>query len=483
MPQAMKIPAVKAAVDKEWEKLEKIPAWDITKVRNKSEVIDEATTKGIKFILPHWWTSVIWRMPNWRQSTKNIKVELYFEATLWKMILDLMQYFQNKDHQHHKWRRQRSWTSYPDCQGAQDKHLTQYLLKPGQNERCSKIIEIPKSECPDMWIRLPRHKWPKSWSSMEDPVVLLERNLYGHPLAGLLWERQFEKILLKYGWEKHSNRECLFVHRDFFFCVCGWHQIGWKETKYQSDVESTEQRSWFERTNIIPWPCIPGMYSKTKWNKQRYCWQLQNHVWVQNFRRSNRKITMLGKSEHLFMVLWHGKVMPRNVWNDNVSWQTRRLNNSTKYQLHALTTIISKKKNWNPWENCQRYVLKLFWNACTWHVLDDPIFCGQWTNLRDRSQNEPKRVTNDYLVWSLTFIILVITNNIVMWETLQNNADWDCFKTPILQEILRNQNLHQLEHCAFSEVFTFVPISWMYKKQTSVSHSSTESEIISLDAR
>ena len=28
---------------------------------------------------------------------------------------------------------------------------------------------------------------------MEDPVVPLERNLYGHPLAGLLWERQFEE--------------------------------------------------------------------------------------------------------------------------------------------------------------------------------------------------------------------------------------------------------------------------------------------------
>ena len=62
--------------------------------------------------------------------------------------------------------------------------------------------KIPKSECPDIWIRLPRHKWPKSWSSREDPVVPLERNLYGHPLAGLLWERQFEKILLKHGWEK-----------------------------------------------------------------------------------------------------------------------------------------------------------------------------------------------------------------------------------------------------------------------------------------
>ena len=29
---------------------------------------------------------------------------------------------------------------------------------------------------------------------------------------------------------------------------------------------------------------------------------------------------------------------------------------------------------------------------------------------------------------------------------------------------------------------TFVPISWMCKKQTSVSHSSTEAEVLSLDA-
>ena len=46
MPQAMKIPAAKAAVDKEWEKLEKIPARDVTKVRSKKEVIDEARNKG-----------------------------------------------------------------------------------------------------------------------------------------------------------------------------------------------------------------------------------------------------------------------------------------------------------------------------------------------------------------------------------------------------------------------------------------------------
>ena len=71
------------------------------------------------------------------------------------------------------------------------------------------------------------------------------------------------------------------------------------------------------------------------------------------------------------------------------------------------------------------------------------------------------------------------TNNIVMWVILLNNADWDCFKTLTSREILKIQNPLLEEHCAFLEVGTFVPISC--KKQTAVSHSSTESEIISLD--
>ena len=51
--QAMKLPEAKAAVEKEWEKAEKIPAWNITEVRNKSEVIDKARTSGAKVLWPH----------------------------------------------------------------------------------------------------------------------------------------------------------------------------------------------------------------------------------------------------------------------------------------------------------------------------------------------------------------------------------------------------------------------------------------------
>ena len=51
MLQAMKMPDAEAAVDKAWEKLEKIPAWQLTKVRNKKEVIAVRSRFGSKNFL------------------------------------------------------------------------------------------------------------------------------------------------------------------------------------------------------------------------------------------------------------------------------------------------------------------------------------------------------------------------------------------------------------------------------------------------
>ena len=74
-------------------------------------------------------------------------------------------------------------------------------------------------------------QWPKSWSSMEDPVVPLERNLYGHPLAGQLWERQFEQVLLENEWEKVPKLGMLMREKMILVCVRGRYKTGWKETK------------------------------------------------------------------------------------------------------------------------------------------------------------------------------------------------------------------------------------------------------------
>ena len=42
-----KIPEAAAALEKEWQKLEKLPAWDPKQVREKSEVKAEAAKKGL----------------------------------------------------------------------------------------------------------------------------------------------------------------------------------------------------------------------------------------------------------------------------------------------------------------------------------------------------------------------------------------------------------------------------------------------------
>ena len=43
--------------------------------------------------------------------------------------------------------------------------------------------QVPEEACPKMWIRIPKARRPKRWDPIDDPVVPLERNLYGHSLV------------------------------------------------------------------------------------------------------------------------------------------------------------------------------------------------------------------------------------------------------------------------------------------------------------
>ena len=66
--------------------------------------------------------------------------------------------------------------------------------------------------------------------------------------------------------------------------------------------------------------------------------------------------------------------------------------------------------------------------------------------------------------------------------TLHNNVDWDCFQdSDFARDVEDSESTSGGLLCIFGS-HTFVPRSWMCKKQTSVSHSSTEAEIIFLDA-
>ena len=121
MPQAMKIPA--AAVEKEWEKLEKIPAWDTTKVRNKSEMIDDARTKGAKV---HFASLMDFC------HVKNAELETKHQKYKGRVVLrgDIVKDDSGSYAALTEQGSSASQMTAENCQGAQDKQLTQYLRKP-----------------------------------------------------------------------------------------------------------------------------------------------------------------------------------------------------------------------------------------------------------------------------------------------------------------------------------------------------------------
>ena len=54
---------------------------------------------------------------------------------------------------------------------------------------------------------------PTLGPTLKTQLFLFNENLCGHPIAGLLWERQFEKVLLGPGWESTELGNSYFVHR------------------------------------------------------------------------------------------------------------------------------------------------------------------------------------------------------------------------------------------------------------------------------
>ena len=175
-------------------------------------------------------------------------------------------------------------------------------------------------------------------------------------------------------------------------------------------------------------------------------------------------------------------VMQRSVWNDIVSWRTRRLINSTKYPLHASMTTTSRKKKQNLLENCPQvcsqivpkclYLARIGQLDIFWSVNELARSITKWTKACDKR---------------LIRLISHIHHTCEYKQYCLGNTAEQC-RLGLFQDSDFAGDLEDSKStsggtlCVFGS-HAFVPISWMCKKQTSVSHSSTESEIISLDTR
>ena len=77
-----------------------------------------------------------------------------------------------------------------------------------------KLLGLPQEQCPETWMSLPPRP-PASLRKIRDLACPFERNLFGHPLAGLRWERHLEKGLLKLRWGKNIPVDLLFQFTHF----------------------------------------------------------------------------------------------------------------------------------------------------------------------------------------------------------------------------------------------------------------------------
>ena len=207
MPQAMKIPAAKAAVDKEWEKLEKISEWNLTKVKSKKQVIDEARTSG---------------------------ATVHFASLM--DICHLKNAELEAKHQKYKGRVVLRGDIVKDNSGS-------YAVF---TEQGSSASQMTAAKIMDIISRLPgcdgqaadavsAYTHGPSRSSWKESV----RSSFSRTIMGkAIWENPIET------WMGENSKLwmslCSSWRRIILICVCGWHKIGWKERKHWSDEESTQ---------------------------------------------------------------------------------------------------------------------------------------------------------------------------------------------------------------------------------------------------
>ena len=163
------------------------------------------------------------------------------------------------------------------------------------------------------------------------------------------------------------------------------------------------------------------------------------------------------------------------------------LANKTTQQLYKVSTPCIDDHHFKEEESksvgelsqlCSQIVLKCLYLArigrldILWYVNKHARSITKWTKACDKRLNR---------LISYIFIILGITNYCHVGNTAKQCRLGLFQDSDFAGDLEDSKSTSGGTLCVFGS-HTFVPISWMCNKQTAVSHSSTESEIISLDA-
>ena len=329
-------------------------------------------------------------------------------------------------------------------------------------------------------------KWPTSEYHIEDPVVPLERNWYGHPLAVLLTERPFERALMELGWKKSTKWECIFVHRKqkLFLSVfvddiklAGKKQklaLMWKKLIKNVDLE--EPTSFLDHVNLgcNQRECKPNEKIIGKYNKM-----CESRISA----RATEKLPGWDKlraktSAWSYDMEGHARKCVER-YCDSANKKTEQLYKVSSPCLddHQIKNGRIAKQRWIV-RSLLPYVKKCLYLArngrpdIMWSVNKLARSVAKWTQACDRRL---ARLIS-YIHYTSDYRQYCHVGNAAQHCRLGLFQDSDFAGD---HEDSKSTSGGVL---CISGSRTLVVISWMCKKQTSVSHSSTESELISLDA-
>ena len=286
---------------------------------------------------------------------------------------------------------------------------------------------------------------------------------------------------------KISNWECLFVHRNQGLLLPVYVDDVTRAGKEQNMAPMWKKwmkKRWSWRTNFISWSRKFEMYSTwmhTEWN---YYWRIFKDVWITYFLLEQQKNYQGVKS--LTQRRLHGpttwKDMLENALSDTVNWQTKKVE-----QLYKVSSLCWDDHQFKQEELesvgelskvCSQIVLKCWCLArigrpdILWSVNKFARAVTKWTQACDK-----------LLVRFTSFIHH--TSEFRQYRHVGNAAQ--LCRLVLFQDSDFAGDLEDTKSTSGGVLWIFgsrtlVTISWMCKKLIAVSHSSTESEIISLGA-
>ena len=195
------------AVQKEWDKLRGLQTWDESRVREWSDVAKEARKTGQKVNVGLIFQIVVEKGSELEEGNplRKFKGRVVFQGN-------------NVRDENAEYAIFSELSSAPASMQAA-KHLDAYGLLPGhatQLADAESAYTQSRLKGTPTWVRMPREQWPAEWvkAGLKDPVCPLILALYGHPDAGGYWERHCEEHLFRVGFKGASTWRSTFWHKE-----------------------------------------------------------------------------------------------------------------------------------------------------------------------------------------------------------------------------------------------------------------------------